>query len=271
MRCTAKVINIFSTHDYKTMTNKIKAIAMAFTLVAIAACSEQTPDEFQDITGVYLNNRSNTNILQDSTDVTFVYQKGDEMQVPVRVQLLGRTSDSAREIALIVSSDDAQEGIDYTLPEKAEMPAGTTTVDYMITLKRTASLKTMKKHVKVTLIANKQFSLPVTKETNANGDEVTTLTYTVAFSDQFTTAPKAWEDDLLGAFTQQKFELACRVLDIDPADFNDSSKMGLAMQSYISAEMQRYVREQQALRNSGEAYDAYAFDKQGNPLIFASE
>lgn len=240
-------------------------------LMTLSACSEQTPDDFQDIAGVYLNNRTNTNVLQDSTDVTFVYQKGDEMQVPVRVQLLGRTSSSPREIGIIISSDDAQEGIDYTLPLKAEMPAEATTADYVITLKRTAALKTMKKHVKLTLTANDHFSLPVTKESNANGDEVTTLTYTVAFSDQFTTAPKAWEDDLLGTFTQQKFELACRVLDLDPADFNDSSKMTLAMQSYISAEMQSYVKQQQNLRNGGEAYDADAFDKQGNPLLFAAE
>ena len=240
-------------------------------LMTLSACSEQTPDEFQDIAGVYLNNRTNTNVLQDSTDVTFVYQKGDEMQVPVRVQLLGRTSSSPREIGIIISSDDVQEGIDYTLPQKAEMPAEATTADYVITLKRTAALKTMKKHVKLTLTANDHFSLPVTKESNANGDEVTTLTYTVAFSDQFTTAPKAWEDDLLGAFTQQKFELACKVLDLDPADFNDSSKMTLAMQSYISAEMQSYVKQQQNLRNGGEAYDADAFDKQGNPLLFAAE
>lgn len=245
-----------------------KAIAM---LLALSACSEQTPDEFQDITGVYLNNRTNTNILQDSTDVTFVYQKGDEMQVPIRVQLLGRTSSAAREIGILVSSDDAQEGIDYTLPAKAEMPAEATTTDFIITLKRTAALKTVKKHIKVELAANANFSLPVTKETNANGEEVTTLKYTVAFSDQFTTAPKAWEDDLLGTFTQQKFELACRVLDLDPADFNDSSKMTLAMQSYISAEMQSYVKQQQNLRNSGEAFDADAFDKQGNPLLFAAE
>ena len=252
--------------------NNIKICAKVIAaLLTLSACSEQTPDEFHDITGVYLNNRTNTNILQDSTDVTFVYQKGDEMQVPVRVQLLGRTSSSAREIGIIVSSDDAQEGIDYTLPEKAEMPAGATTTDYVITLKRTAALKTAKKHVKVTLTANDHFSLPVTKENNANGDEVTTLTYTVAFSDQFTTAPKAWEDDLLGTFTQQKFELACRVLDLDPADFNDSSKMTLAMQSYVSAEMQSYVKQQHDLRNSGEAYDADAFDQQGNPLLFAAE
>lgn len=254
------------------MNNKIKNMLLGVLMVAgLSSCSEQTPEVFDDINGVYFNNRTNTNILQDATDLTFVYQKGDDMQVPVKIQLVGRPSDHAREIALMVSSDDAVEGVDYILPEKAEMPAEETTYDYVITLKRTAILKTQQKHIKVSLQPNANFALPVTQETTANGEVVTTLAYTITFSDQFTTAPKAWDDDLLGAFTQQKFELACRVLDLDPADFNDDTKMTLAMQSYVSAEMQSYVKEQQTLRNNGEAYDADAFDAQGNALLFAAQ
>ena len=210
-------------------------------------------------------------MLQDATNVTFVYQKGDEVQVPVKIQLVGRPSEQAREIALTVTSDDAQEGVDYTLPEKAEMPAGATVFEYVITLKRTAVLKTQLKHIKLSLQPNANFVLPVTEEVMANGDKVTTLAYTIAFSDQFTTAPKAWDKGLLGEFTQKKFELACRVLDLDPADFNDDTKMTLAMQSYVSTQMQLYVRQQQTLRLNGEAYDADAFDAQGNPLQFFSE
>lgn len=244
-------------------------MVLAMAALALSSCSEQSPEEFQDIKGVYFNNRTNTNILQDSTDVTFVYQKGDEMQVPVQIQLVGRPSEQPREIALAVSSDDAQEGVDYVLPAKAEMPAGETTYQYVVTLKRTAALKVQKKHLKFTLQPNANFTLPVTQETTSNGDVVTTLEYGIVFSDQFTTAPKAWKKDLLGAFTQQKFELACSVLDLDPADFNDDSKMTLAMQSYISAEMQTYVRQQENLKSQGLAYDKNAFDAQGNPLLFA--
>ena len=240
-------------------------------IVGLGSCSEQNPDVFEDINGVYFNNRTNTNVLQDATNVTFVYQKGDEMQVPVKIQLVGRPSEQAREIALTVTSDDAQEGVDYTLPEKAEMPAGATVFEYVITLKRTAVLKTQLKHIKLSLQPNANFVLPVTEEVMANGDKVTTLAYTIAFSDQFTTAPKAWDKGLLGEFTQKKFELACRVLDLDPADFNDDTKMTLAMQSYVSTQMQLYVRQQQTLRLNGEAYDADAFDARGNPLQFFSE
>lgn len=251
------------------MRHKIKgALLLALAVLGIASCSEQTPDEFEPISGVYFNNRTNTNILQDSTDVTFVYQKGDEMVVPIKIQLVGRPADKARQLALSVSSLDAKEGIDYVLPEKAELPAGETTLTYNVTLKRTAALKSVKKELRFELHANDEFTLPVAWEVTSANDTITTLSYRIIFSDQFTTAPKAWEDDLLGAFTQQKFELACKVLDIDPADFNDDTKMTLAIQSYVCSEMTLYVREQQTLRYAGEPYDEDAFDANGNPLSF---
>ena len=254
------------------MNHQIKNLLIgAIAIIGLGSCSEQTPDVFEDINGIYFNNRTNTNILQDTTNVTFVYQKGNEMQVPVKIQLVGRPSDQPREIALTVTSKDAKEGVDYVLPEKAELPADETTLEYMITLKRTAILKSQQKHIQVSLQPNAHFTLPVTEEKTANGDIVTTLVYKIIFSDQFTTAPKAWKTDLLGAFTQQKFELACKVLDLDPADFNDDSKMTLAMQSYVSAEMQSYVKEQQKLRNSGKPYDADAFNAEGNALVFSAE
>ncbi len=254
------------------MTNKTKTLVLsAFAAVALSSCSEQTPDVFQDINGVYFNNRTNTNILQDSTEVTFVYQKGDEMEVPVTIQLVGRPADHERGIALTVSSDDAVQGTDYELPDKVVMPQGETFCDYVVRLKRTTAIKTQQKRLKLTLQENGNFTLPVTQETTSNGDVVTTLAYTIIFSDQFTTAPKAWEKGLLGPFTQQKFELACSVLDLDPADFNDSSKMTLSMQSYVSAEMQTYVLQQENLKNRGQAYDTNAFDADGNALKFADE
>lgn len=249
-------------HTIKT----ILIAAMAF--IGVSSCSEQTPDAFEEINGVYFNNRSNTNVLLDSTNVTFVYNKGDEMQVPVKIQLVGRPSDQARAISITVTSDDAKEGVDYILPEKAEMPAGETSYEYIVTLKRTAALKANETQLQFSLQPNSNFALPVTEEKTANGDMVTTLSYKIVFSDMFTTAPKAWKKDLLGVFSQQKFELACRVLDLNPADFNDDSKMTLAMQSYISVEMNSYVKEQETLRNSGKAYDADAFDAKGSPLQF---
>ena len=204
----------------------------------------------------------------DSIDITFVYEAEDEMDVPVKVQLLGRTAGVDRQFGLTVVSDNAQEGVDYVLPQQAILPAGASSVEYIVKLKRTSALKTEKKMLHLQIHANEHFDLPVTEMVQVS-DTVSILDYRIYFSDMFTKAPSAWETNLLGEFTQQKFELICRVLDIDPGDFNDPVLMTLAKQVYIAAEMRTYVQTEAAKKAAGESYDADAFDSQtGEPLKF---
>ena len=210
------------------------------SLFVLASCQERNPDLFMDITGVYFNNMSGRMAVVDSVDITFVYEAEDEVDVPVKVQLLGRTADVDRQFGLTVMSDNAQEGVDYVLPEQAILPAGASSVDYIVKLRRTPALKNEKKMLHLQIHANDQFELPVNHIVQIS-DTVSILDYRIYFSDMFTKAPSAWETNLLGAFTQQKFELICRVLDIDPGDFNDPVLMTLAKQLYISSEMTAYV------------------------------
>ena len=243
-------------------------IGIFASLFVLASCQERNPDLFMDITGVYFNNMSGRMAVIDSIDVTFVYESADEMEIPVKVQLIGRTSDKDRQFGLSVVSDNAQEGVDYILPEKAVLPAGASSVDYVVTLKRTPALKNEKKMIHLQIHANDQFDLPV-KHLVQVSDTVSILDYKIYFSDMFTKAPSAWESNLLGEFTQQKFELICKVLDIDPADFNDPVLMTLAKQLYISAEMRSYIQGEVEKKAAGEPYDVEAFDpKTGEPLKF---
>ena len=206
--------------------------------------------------------------VTDSLDLTFVYEAGDEMEVPVKVQLLGRSADQDRPLAVTVSSDNAREGVDYVLPQQAVMPAGASSVDYVVVLKRTDALKSERKMIHLTLHANEHFDLPVSKMEQI-ADTVSIVDVRIYFSDMFTKAPAAWDENLLGKFTQQKFELICKVLHIDPADFNDPSVITLAKMLYISAEMTAYVAEQKENRDAGKDYDKEAFDpKTGEPLTF---
>ena len=238
------------------------------SLLALVACQERTPELFQDITGVYFNNTSATMSVTDSLDLTFVYEAADEMEVPVKVQLLGRSADQDRPLAVTVSSDNAQEGVDYVLPQQAVMPAGASSVDYVVVLKRTDALKSERKMIRLTLHANEYFDLPVSQMEQI-ADTVSIVDVRIYFSDMFTKAPAAWDENLLGEFTQQKFELICKVLHIDPADFNDPSVITLAKMLYISAEMTAYVAEQKENRDAGKDYDKDAFDpKTGEPLTF---
>lgn len=241
---------------------------MIFTLLVCSSCQERHPALFQDICGVYFRNLSPTMSVVDTTEITFVYESADEVEVPVRIQLLGRTAPEDRKIRLEVRSENAQEGLDYELPQDAFIPAGMSETDYVITLKRTPDLKVNRKTIELELFENEFFNLPVTAIEQV-ADTVSTLVYRIHFSDMFMTAPVAWDANLVGEFTQQKFELICSVLDIDPGDFNDPSRVTLAKLLYISAEMTYYVREQVRNKENGLEYDQRAFDNRtGLPLVF---
>ena len=243
-------------------------IYLTMAILPLAACQEVHPILFGDISGVYFNNLSSTMSVVDSVDVTFVYESSDEVQVPVRLQLVGKVAAYDREVAVAVNSDNAVEGVDYTLPKKAFIPAGAAYGDYIVTLKRTPALKQERKSIELEVLANENFTLPVTEMVQIS-DTVSTLRYRIFFSDMFTKAPASWDANLVGEFTQQKFELICDVLQIDPDDFNDPSKVTLAKLMYISTEMTYYVREQEKKKNAGEEYDENAFDSQtGLGLVF---
>ena len=247
---------------------KRRYITYMLLFLVLTACQERNPELFKDINGIYFNNTSSTMSATDSLDLTFVYEAGDEMEVPVKVQLLGRSAEYDRPIAVTVYSENAREGVDYILPDQAVMPAGASSVDYVVVLKRTPALKQERKMIHLTLHANEHFDLPVSRMEQI-ADTVSIVDVRIYFSDMFTKAPAAWDKNLLGEFTQQKFELICKVLQIDPDDFNDPAVITLAKMLYISAEMTAYVAEQKENRDAGMEYDRAAFDSQtGEPLTF---
>ena len=247
---------------------KIRNIFMILGLLLCIGCEERNPALFENISGVYFKNRSGSMMIVDSLDVTFVYEKEDYLDIPVKVQLVGRPADQDRPVRITVDSATAEEGMDFMLPSDPVIPAGATGLDYVVRLVRTDALKTQKKMISLAIHANEHFSLPVTEIVQI-GDTVSTLGFRIFFSDMFTKAPVAWDENLVGEFSQQKFELICDVLDIDPADFNDPTVITLAKLLYISAEMTAYVKTETEKMKSGLPYDKNIIDPAtGMPLDF---
>lgn len=245
-----------------------RIIYMLLCVLLFAGCEERNPAMFEDISGVYFNNRSGSMTLSDSLDVTFVYEKEDFMDVPVKVQLIGRPAGHDRAVTVTVASGNAVEGVDFMLPADPVLPAGAAEVEYVVRLIRTDALKSQKKMITLTIHENEHFTLPVTEMVQV-ADTVSTLNYRIFFSDMFTKAPAAWDENLVGKFTQQKFELICDVLDMDPADFNDTSVVTLAKLLYISAEMTVYVKAEMEKKEAGMPYDENIIDPStGLPLNF---
>lgn len=237
--------------------------------MVLMGCDKQAPAGFDEINGIYFNNRLANNVLVDSTNLTFVYTNSDEIEVPVVIQLLGRPLSQVRPIDIRIHSENAEEGVDYVLNTSAEMPADSTELNFLVTLKRTPKLKEQSREIALELRANDYFSLPLSWQVQAGGDTTSILCYRIVFSDRFMVAPEGWMSNFGGEFSQQKFELICRVLEIDPADFNVKNQISLAKWMYIQLEMTDYVKEQIAKRDAGEEYDEEAFDKKtGEPLKF---
>lgn len=247
---------------------RVRLIYVLLGVLLFAGCEERNPALFEDISGVYFNNRSGSMTLSDSLDVTFVYEKEDFMDVPVKVQLIGRPADHDRAVTVTVASENAEEGLDFMLPEDSVFPAGAVELEYVVRLIRTDALKSQKKMISLTIHENEHFTLPVTEMVQV-ADTVSTLNYRIFFSDMFTKAPAAWDENLVGKFTQRKFELICDVLDMDPADFNDPSVVTLAKLLYISAEMTAYVKAELEKKEAGMPYDENIIDPStGLPLNF---
>lgn len=247
---------------------KNRYIAILTLLLSLCSCEERTPALFGDITGVYFNNTAFGLTVTDSLDYTFVYEASDMLEVPVKVQLVGRSTLQDRPVAITVTSDNAVEGEDYILPSAPVLPSGASSAEYVVTLLRTEALKKERKMIQLQLQSNEHFDLPVTEILQVTGT-VPLLSLRIYFSDMFTKAPASWDANLVGEFSQQKFELICRVLDINPADFNDPSLITLAKLLYISAEMTAYVDAELHKKASGQPYDEDIFDKEtGEPLTF---
>ena len=63
-----------------------------------------------------------------------------------------------------VTSQDAEEGTDYTLGGDAVLPAGSVSFDYVVTLKRTDILKEKTKNLLLELRPNANFIIPFTSQ-----------------------------------------------------------------------------------------------------------
>lgn len=238
-------------------------------LLLPVGCQERFPQHFESIEGIYFNNQQNNGTLVDSASYTFIYEDLDEMEVTVRIQHLGRVSQTPRPVNLQVTSANASEGVDYAMTGEAVLPANATNFDFPIRLYRTEALKSETKQLEITLSANDFFCIPFTKQILSGGDTVSTVRYRIYFSDQFTAPPKGWQTIFIGDFSQQKFELICDVMEISRSDFNEEGTISSAKWMYIQSTMINYVAEQERLRKAGQEYDERAFDKSGAPLTFA--
>ena len=232
-------------------------------IIGLTACSEEEINTYSADEGIYFNQRIRVgNILTDSTNFTFVYieESQNEAIVSIPVQLVGKATDEPRPVNIKVVGGSAKEGDDFVLPANPVLPAGASSFNYEITLKRSTALQEEAKTIEIAIEENEYFRPIITHEITdiQSGTDVSTMRHKIEFSE----APAAWYTYIY-PFTPQRFFLTCRVMDIPRSDFNDASKISSFRFQYLMSEMVKYVAEQLLLENP----DPEIFDENGTPIF----
>ncbi|MCD8318134.1 MAG: hypothetical protein LUC45_04455 [Paraprevotella sp.] len=209
------------------MRSKLKIWLSACCLIGLlGACDERTPELYSAPNGVYFNNRTSGDELIDTTAVTCVYEPDttEYMDVPVVVQTIGHQSDEDRPVNIQVHSDYAVEGVDSEQITPAVIPAHTSSISYVVRLKRTKALQTELKSIYLELASNDYFSTFLSQEATGNDQQpyISMLTYRIDFSDFYSTAPAGWRRDYVGESSERKLRLLWKLFDgvVDREDYN---------------------------------------------------
>lgn len=240
----------------KTYLKQLAAACLA--LCVFEACDERTPDLYSAPDGIYFNNRTATNVLLDTVSATFVYEADETntLDIPVRVQSIGRQAEFDRPVKIRVYSDNAVEGVDYELVTPAVLPARTSSFDYVVRLKRTEAIRNEVKTVYLELSANRYFSTFLDRY--ATGGEVRPyaemLEFRIDFSDFYSTAPKGWRAEYVGEFSERKLRLLWKLFDgvVDRADYNIPGRIPFNRWVYMQREVENYLYTQNAILNGDE-------------------
>ena len=136
-------------------------------IMGLTACSEEEVNTYSADKGIYFNQRIRVgNILTDSTNFTFVYieESQNEATVSIPVQLVGRATDEPRPVNIKVVGGSAKEGDDFVLPVNPVLPAGASSFNYEITLKRSTALQEEAKTIELAIEENEYFRPIITHE-----------------------------------------------------------------------------------------------------------
>lgn len=237
----------------------------------MVGCSESEISLYSGSDGIYFNNRTTGQLLQDSAVYSFIYYDLDSMDVVVKVQTYGRARDYDRPFVLEVNSGNAVEGRDYRLCTPAVIPAGKSAIDYIVRLYKTDDLSDKILCFGMSLHANGYFgtNYPSAPSVGESGKGTDALHYSISFSNQYTVPPKGWQTMFGGTFMPEKLDLLVKLFPEVPRQaYNESGVITLAKWSYMQKTAQEYVFQQVQYYMMGAPYDPLIFDKEGNTLDF---
>lgn len=194
-----------------------KILILATLLSTTFACSEEKLDTYaKDENGVYfgvLNTiKSEKNVFTDKTVFSFDDYQGEDYVIEIKVNTLGNfvSYDRPIDFQIMADSTTAIEGTDFTrVAEPNIIKANETGGVIRLKLLRSAKITAKALDIRLKLVENGEFSLPMPFETvdAINNKYIHLLEHKITFFD-FIAEPAKWKDiPNLKAFSPDKYRL----------------------------------------------------------------
>jgi hypothetical protein len=247
----------------------MKQIIYIFLIAALASSCKKDMMGYEGEEAVYFavqyeNAVINSKVFRSATNIEFARQPAgvQDLQARIKVAITGAVKDHDRafQVAIDTDSTTAVAGTHYVaFGETFVIPADSIVGYIPITFRRTADMATANKKIRIRLVANENFELAFTKWVAIPELGTTSLGVDSAFDNSIHTInvndlmvqPAVWpgsiavgnkETGLWGAFTRKKIELMFDLFDLEYLDFSSTNTMPFVLQTMISQELARYLK-----------------------------
>lgn len=217
---------------------------------AFAACEKQQLMTYNAPDNIYFFYKR-INQRLDSLDFSFAYSPASvtDSTINIQIAVTGAPVNNDREFVITVDpSSTAKPGVNYVLPEKLVISAGSLVDSFPVKLIRTADLQTNKLFLKLNLNANDNFHTDI-KAITSTLDSINALAFKINLSDVLTQGNN-WTSiygTYFGPFSVKKLRLLNQVAGM-PLDYviNGIYDLNLnARCAFWAITMSRYLKDQQ--------------------------
>lgn len=238
----------------KSIISGISTLKPGMFIVALAlagvACQSGL-DTYSGAPGIYFAMKQTSSavnqdtVYRESTELPFIITESGDSLLNIKVKILGPVSDKDRHFRVETVSGETD-----LLPEDCEpvdgeyvLKAGETFGSLPIKFYRAPSLSGKERKLKIRLVENKDFSLPIRLWKNGKDDYVNVNEHTIIISDKYVQLP-GYSVGYFGPFSEKKMKLILEIFNLRLTDFNE--KLTLTYAKSLGQQFDRYLKEQEA-------------------------
>lgn len=253
------------------MRNISKLILLAVAAISLTSCEKEMMG-YEGMEGVYFAVQSGAYYGSERnwpyvpyTDVNFMDQNHDTVDVGLKVMITGETKTYDRTYGIAVDNDSttAKLDVDYLdVPTLGTIKAGEDADTIHVRIVKTDLLDDSTLTLGIKLIASDQLGLSFPSFDAVSGYTAGTVyknfdasKHTIRFTASIT-RPKVWtgtdvspynggyESGMWGAFSKKKLELMCKLFDLTYKDFSSTATMPMVLQTLITKKLSAYLIQQ---------------------------